>query len=271
MLDWVKDLRCCNCMERAERCEGCEGRKPRTGTNAARKKSGDAEDEYELELKKRAAEKLLAEKEAALAAELVTAGSDADVKGAMDALSPEVKAKLAAALNKNSPADQDSCMAKTAADAAARLPERLRRDPAVFLAELPALVTTVAGLKVVVDGARCHPAHPRVQAAVLVALKPLIFGAADWVKANGQTVDSNIGKLFELGALEAALAAMSAHAAERAMQAAAWGMLARLVSPSPHATAICAKFADSAGSRASWARSTPSRATASWCRARWVC
>ena len=68
MLDWVKDLRCCNCMERAERCEGCEGRKPRTGTNAARKKSGDAEDEYELELKKRAAEKLLAEKEAALAA-----------------------------------------------------------------------------------------------------------------------------------------------------------------------------------------------------------
>ncbi len=31
----------------------------------------------------------------------VTAGSDADLKSALDALSPEVKAKLAAALNKN--------------------------------------------------------------------------------------------------------------------------------------------------------------------------
>jgi hypothetical protein len=78
----------------------------------------------------------------------------------------------------------------------------------------PALITTVEGLAVEVDGARCHSADPRVQAAVLVALKPLIFGGGDWVQANGQTVDSNIGKLFELGALEAALAAMSAHAAE---------------------------------------------------------
>ncbi len=161
-----------------------------------------------------------------------------------------MKAKLALALNKNSPADQDSRMAKTAADAAARLPERLR-DPAVFLAELPALVTTVAGLAVVVDGARCHPAHPRVQAAVLVALTPLIRGAGDKVKANGQTVDSNIGKLFELGALEAALAAMSAHAAERAVQAAAWGMLASLMNGphdnGPHDTAICTKFAELGG------------------------
>jgi len=137
--------------------------------------------------------------------------------------------------------------AKTAADAAARLPERLRRDPAAFLAELPALVTTVAGLAVAVDGARCHLAHPRVQAAVLVALKKLIHGGGDWVRANGQTVHSNIGKLFELGALEAALAAMSAHAAERAVQAAASGMLSDLVIPSPHATAICAKFAELGG------------------------
>jgi hypothetical protein len=90
-------------------------------------------------------------------------------------------------------------------------------------------------------------AHPRVQAAVLVALKPLIHGGEDWVQANGQTVVSNIGKLFELGALEAALAAMSAHAAERAVQAAAWGMLADLVSQSPRATAIRAKFAELGG------------------------
>ena len=155
------------------------------------------------------------------------------------------------------------------AAAAVHLPERLR-DPAVFLAELAALCTKVEGLAVVIAGARHHCADPRVQAAVLVALEELISDD-DSVKVNGKTADSNIGTLFELGALEATLAAMSAHAAERAMQAAAWGMLARLVSPSPHATAICAKFADSAGSRASWARSTPSRATASWCRARWVC
>ena len=64
------------------------------------------------------------------------------------------------------------------------------------------------------------------------------------VKDNSQTVDSNIGKLFELGVLEAALAAMSAHAAERAVQAAACGMLACLGSASPHATAIRAKFAE---------------------------
>jgi hypothetical protein len=42
------------------------------------------------------------------------------------------------------------------------------------------------------------------------------------VKVNGQTVESNISKLFELDALEAALATMSAHAAERAVQTAAW-------------------------------------------------
>ena len=71
------------------------------------------------------------------------------------------------------------------------LPERLRRDPAVFLAELPALITTVEGLEVVVNGARCHYADPRVQAAVLVALKKLIHGGGDWVKDNGQTVESN--------------------------------------------------------------------------------
>jgi hypothetical protein len=41
---------------------------------------------------------------------------------------------------------------------AARLPERLRHDPAVFRAELPALITTVEGLAVVVNGARCHHA-----------------------------------------------------------------------------------------------------------------
>jgi len=58
----------------------------------------------------------------------------------------------------------------------------------------PALITTVEGLAVEVDGARCHSADPRVQAAVLVALKPLIFGGGDWVQANGQTVDSNIGR-----------------------------------------------------------------------------
>jgi hypothetical protein len=110
-----------------------------------------------------------------------------------------------------------------------------------------ALITTVEGLAVVVTGARCHHADPRVQAAVLVALKKLIHGGGDWVRDNGQTVDSNIGKLFELGALEAALAAMSAHAAERAVQAAACGMLKVLVRPSPHATAIRAKFAELGG------------------------
>jgi hypothetical protein len=127
------------------------------------------------------------------------------------------------------------------------LPERLRRDPAVFLAELPALITTVEGLEVVVNGARCHYADPWVQAAVLVALRKLIYGGGDRVKDNGQTVDSNICKLFELGALEAALAAMSAHAAERAVQAAACDMLASIVSTSPHATAIRAKFAELGG------------------------
>jgi hypothetical protein len=147
----------------------------------------------------------------------------------------------------------DNMLAKTAADAAARLPERLRHDPAVFRAELPALITTVEGLAVVVNGARCHYADPRVQAAVLVALTPLMW--EDWVKKeNGQTGDS-----FELVALEAALAAMSAHAgarepreraAQRAVQAAACGMLKSLVSLvnfSPHATAIRAKFAELGG------------------------
>jgi len=110
-----------------------------------------------------------------------------------------------------------------------------------------ALITTVEGLAVVVNGARCHYADPRVQAAVLLALTPLMTGAGDWVRGNGQTVDSNIGKLFELGALEAALAAMSAHAAERAVQAAACGMLKVLVRPSPHATAICARFVELGG------------------------
>jgi hypothetical protein len=140
------------------------------------------------------------------------------------------------------------------AAAAVHLPERLR-DPAVFLAELacrfagsrtlaPALCTNVEGLAVVIAGARHHCADPRVQAAVLVALKKLISGVGDSVKVNGKTADSNIGTLFELGALEAALAAMSAHAAERAVQAAACGMLARLGAFSPHATAIRAKFAE---------------------------
>jgi hypothetical protein len=100
------------------------------------------------------------------------------------------------------------------------------------------------------------------------ALSKLIDGVADRVMDNGQTADSNIGKLFELGALDPALAAMSAHAWERAVQAAAWGMVASLVSTSPHATAIRAKFAE--GSRASWARSTPSRATATWWTMRWI-
>ena len=40
---------------------------------------------------------------------------------------------------------------------------------------------------------------------------------------------------------------MSAHAAERAVQAAAWGMLSQLVNVSPHWTAICAKFAELGG------------------------
>ena len=93
---------------------------------------------------------------------------------------------------------------------AAQLPERLRRDPAVFRAQLSALITKVEGLAIVVNGARCHYADPRVQAAVLVALTKLIAGGGVMVKDNSQTVDSNIGKLFELGALEAALVAMSA-------------------------------------------------------------
>ena len=130
------------------------------------------------------------------------------------------------------------------AAAAVHLPERLR-DPAVFLAELAALCTNVEGLAVVIAGARHHCADPRVQAAVLVALKKLISGVGDSVKVNGKTADSNIGTLFELGALEAALAAMSAHAAERAVQAAACGMLASLGDDdSPRAKAIRAKFAE---------------------------
>jgi len=91
---------------------------------------------------------------------------------------------------------------------AAQLPERLRRDPAVFRAQLSALITKVEGLAIVVNGARCHYADPRVQAAVLVAL--INAGGGVMVKDNSQTVDSNIGKLFELGVLEAALVAMSA-------------------------------------------------------------
>ena len=39
-------------------------------------------------------------------------------------------------------------------------------DYAFFRAELPALITTVEGLAVVVDGARCLYADPRVQAGV---------------------------------------------------------------------------------------------------------
>jgi len=128
------------------------------------------------------------------------------------------------------------------AAAAVHLPERLR-DPAVFLAELAALCTNVEGLAVVIAGARHHCADPRVQAAVLVALEELTYD--DSVKVNGKTADSNIGTLFELGALEATLAAMSAHAAERAVQAAACGMLASLGDDdSPRAKAIRAKFAE---------------------------
>ena len=83
-----------------------------------------------------------------------------------------------------------------AAHAAARLPERLR-DPAVFQAELAALSTTLEGLVFMVDGARCHYANPRVQAAVLVALKQLIRGGNDEAKKNGQTEADSNGKLFE--------------------------------------------------------------------------
>jgi hypothetical protein len=93
-----------------------------------------------------------------------------------------------------------------AAHAAARLPERLR-DPAVFQAELAALSTTLEGLVFVVDGARCHYADPRVQAAVLVALKQLIRGGNDDAKKYGQTEAGNKGKLFELGALSTAIQA----------------------------------------------------------------
>jgi hypothetical protein len=116
---------------------------------------------------------------------------------------------------------------------------------------------------------RCHSADPHVQAEVLVALKPLIDGSSeDDGTPNGQTVDSNKGKLFELGALEAALAAMSAHAAERDVQAAACGMLSDLVGASPHATAMAKSLQISEGSCTSWARTTPSGATASWWRTR---
>jgi hypothetical protein len=132
------------------------------------------------------------------------------------------------------------------AAAAVHLPERLR-DPAVFLEELAALCTNVEGLEVMVAGACHHCADPRVQTAVLVELKPLINGGGDSVKVNCQTVESNISKLFELGMLEAALAAMSAHAAESAVQASAWSMLASLVSYLQHATAICTKFAELGG------------------------
>jgi len=93
-----------------------------------------------------------------------------------------------------------------AAHAAARLPERLR-DPAVFQAELAALSTTLEGLVFVVDGARCHYADPRVQAAVLVTLKQLIRGGNDEVTKNGQTEADNKGKLFELCALSTAIQA----------------------------------------------------------------
>ena len=103
------------------------------------------------------------------------------------------------------------------------------------------------GLAAVVNGARCHYADPQVQAAVLVAMKKRMDGAGDSVRENSQIVDCNLGKLFELGALEAALAAMSAHVAERAVQAAACGMLARFVNSSPHATAIRDRFVELGG------------------------
>ena len=93
-----------------------------------------------------------------------------------------------------------------AAHAAARLPERLR-DPAVFQAELAALSTTLEGLVFVVDGTHCHYADPRVQAAVLVALKKLTKGGNDEATKNGQTEADNKGKLFELGALSTAIQA----------------------------------------------------------------
>ena len=92
------------------------------------------------------------------------------------------------------------------AAAAVHLPERLR-DPAVFQAELAALSTTLEGLVFVVDGARCHYADPRVQAAVLVALKQLIRGVNDEATKNGQAEADNKGKLFELGALSTAIQA----------------------------------------------------------------
>jgi len=93
-----------------------------------------------------------------------------------------------------------------AAHAAGRLPERLR-DPAVFQAELAALSTTLEGLVFVVDGTHCHYADPRVQAAVLVALKKLTKGGNDEATKNGQTEADNKGKLFELGALSTAIQA----------------------------------------------------------------
>ena len=54
----------CNCQLRSHRCEGCETRNPR---NNPQREISD-EDEYEAELKVKAAKKLLEEKEAALAA-----------------------------------------------------------------------------------------------------------------------------------------------------------------------------------------------------------
>ena len=156
-------------------------------------------------------------------------------------------------------------LAQAAAAAAPRLvPERLR-DPAVFRAELgahghsdsdsnsdgdgdsdsdiqEALGDKVEDLAVIVAGARYHWQDALAQAAALEALTDdLITGGLDDVQKNGQTTADNRGTLLELGAVEAPLAAMNAHVAERAVVAAACTMLGNLVCASPHATALCAR------------------------------
>ena len=57
--------RSCNCALRVQQCDGCETRNPR---GDGRQRRVSAEDDYEAELKVKAAKKLLEEKEAALAA-----------------------------------------------------------------------------------------------------------------------------------------------------------------------------------------------------------
>ena len=110
-----------------------------------------------------------------------------------------------------------------------------------FRAALPGLCSPTGDLAALLADMQRLRTQPQAQAAALDALADLMAGAGDWVRANGKTVDDNIGTIFELGGLEAGSAAMQAHASERAVQRAACKMFDKMANASPHDTAIQVK------------------------------